>query len=196
MRARIFIDFWNLQLSIYEHMGREYRLDWLKLSPCLINEAETILGESLRFDGTNVYISYNPKSDADRPLRGWAINVLDRFSGVNVTLKEREPKLPPVCPDCHTLVEDCPHCHKKMHFTSEKGIDTAIATDMISLAWEDAWDVALLVSSDKDYIPVVEFLGSKGKRVLNACFPPKGMHLARTCWASINLIPHLPDLAR
>jgi len=38
--------------------------------------------------------------------------------------------------------------------TGEKGIDTAIATDMISLAWEDAWDVAILISSDKDFIPV------------------------------------------
>jgi len=31
---------------------------------------------------------------------------------------------------------------------------TAIATDMISLAWEDAWDVAILISSDKDFISV------------------------------------------
>lgn len=196
MRVRVFIDFWNLQLSIYEHAGRDYRLDWLKLSPCLVSKAETILGESLRFDGTNVYISYNPNSAPDRNLRGWAINVLDRFSGISVTLKEREPKSPPVCPDCHTLVADCPFCGEKMHFTSEKGIDTAIATDMISLAWEDAWDVAILVSSDKDYIPVVEFLASKGKHVINPYFPPTGMHLARTCWANVDLIPLLSDLAR
>ncbi len=32
--------------------------------------------------------------------------------------------------------------------TVEKGIDTAIVTDMISLAWANAWDVAVLVSSD------------------------------------------------
>jgi len=80
--------------------------------------------------------------------------------------------------------------------TVEKGIDTAIATDMISLAWEDAWDIAILVSSDRDFIPVVEFLIAKGRRVINAYFPPKGIHLARTCWSSIDLRPLLPDLAR
>ena len=78
--------------------------------------------------------------------------------------------------------------------TVEKGIDTAITTDMIRLAWEDAWDVAILVSSDHDFIPVVEFLSSKGKRVINVYLPPKGINLARTCWASIDLKPILPRL--
>ena len=80
--------------------------------------------------------------------------------------------------------------------TIEKGIDTAIVTDMISLAWESAWDGAILVSSDRDFIPAVEFLTVKGRRVINAQFPPTGMDLARACWASINLVPHLTSLAR
>ena len=80
--------------------------------------------------------------------------------------------------------------------TVEKGIDTAIVTDMISLAWEEAWDVAILVSSDRDFIPVVDFLTSKGRRVINAHFPPQGMHLARTCWASIDFGLLLADLSR
>jgi uncharacterized LabA/DUF88 family protein len=80
--------------------------------------------------------------------------------------------------------------------TVEKGIDTAIVTDMISLAWENAWDAAILVSSDRDYIPLVELLANKGLKVINAYFAPQGVHLARTCWASIDLRPHLVDLAR
>ncbi|MBU0703367.1 MAG: NYN domain-containing protein [Chloroflexi bacterium] len=80
--------------------------------------------------------------------------------------------------------------------TVEKGIDTAIVTDMISLAWANAWDVAVLVSSDRDYIPLVEFLTTKGLKVINAYFPPHGAHLARTCWANIDFRPHLPALAR
>lgn len=196
MRTRIFVDFWNLQLNVNENAMPGYRLDWRKLSPRLVIEAEAILGTSLRFDGTNVYLSYNPSTEAGRRLRHWSLTVIDRFPGIKVTVRERKTKRAPTCPHCHTSVENCPHCGSRMTGTVEKGIDTAIATNMISLAWEDAWDVAILVSSDRDFIPVVEFLTAKGRRVINAHFPPQGMHLARICWASIDLRPLLPDLAR
>ncbi len=52
----------------------------------------------------------------------------------------------------------------------EKGIDILIATDMISLAYKDAYDTAILVSGDSDFIPVVEKVQEIGKRVENASF--------------------------
>jgi len=39
----------------------------------------------------------------------------------------------------------------QLSLTEEKGVDVAIATDMIKLAWEDAYDWAVLVSSDRDF---------------------------------------------
>lgn len=41
-----------------------------------------------------------------------------------------------------------------------------------------------------------EFLSSKGRRVIHVGFPPKGMNLAKTCWASLDLGPHLRSLER
>jgi len=157
LRARIFVDFWNLQLSIIEHRGSRYRLDWTQLSSLLIAQAAALLRvPMLQFDGTNVYLSYDPNTDSGRRLRNWAINVLDRFPGIRVIVKDRKAKSPPICPNCHQEVNTCCHCGGRMVRTVEKGIDTAIVTDMISLAWEDAWDVAILVSSDRDFIPVVD----------------------------------------
>jgi uncharacterized LabA/DUF88 family protein len=193
--TRIFVDFWNLQLTFNEHVESR-KLDWKALSPILIAEASSILRTPLQFEGTNVYLSYNPKTAKGKNLHHWSLNVLDRFPGIRVIAKERKAKRAPTCPNCHQRVSQCPHCSGQMIGTVEKGIDTAIVTDMISLAWEDAWEVAILVSSDPDFIPVVEFLTNKGRRVINAYFPPKGMHLARTCWASIDLRPHLDGLAR
>lgn len=194
--TRIFVDFWNLQLNLFEHQGRDYKLDWKALSPRLLSEAENILGAPLQFEGTHVYLSYDPHAPQDRGLHHWSLNVLDRFAGIHVKVKERKSKRPPTCPHCHQLIENCPHCGGQMTRTVEKGIDTAIVTDMISLAWENAWDVAILISSDRDFIPVVDFLSTKGRRVINVYFPPKGMHLARTCWGNIDLRPHLEYLAR
>lgn len=71
--------------------------------------------------------------------------------------------------------------------TQEKGIDTAIVTDMIKLAWADAYDVAVLVSSDKDFVPVAEFLQSQGIKIIHASFPPWGNELSQKCWGNFEV---------
>lgn len=195
MKARIFIDFWNFQLTLNE-VSPAFKLDWAKLSPWLVNAASGLIGAPLSFEGTRVYLSYDPRSANDRPLRNWATNVLDRFAGIQVTMLERKPKRPPTCQSCHKAIGTCPHCGSFIAGMIEKGVDTSIVTDLLALAWEGAWNVAVLVSADRDFIPAIELLATKGFRVINAHFPPKGMDLARTCWASIDLRTALPVLAR
>ena len=197
MQAWIFIDFWNFQLSVNDRASDpSYKLDWEKLSPFLIAETEKIIGSPLEFNGTNVYLSYDPKKKTDKGLLGWAKNKLARFPGIRVIVKERQTRRPPSCPHCHQAVTNCPHCGGQMVGTIEKGIDTAIVTDMMRLAWEGVLDVAILASSDRDFIPAVTCLQSKSLRVINVLFPPIGAELANTCWASIDMRPHLPDLSR
>ncbi len=195
-RVHIFVDFWNLQLSINAHRPHNYRLDWRKLSPYLIQQTEHVLGTPLRFEGSTVYLSYNPATPQGKKLRHWGHNVLARFPGMQVVAKERKAKHPPRCPHCHRIIDRCPYCGAKMIGTVEKGIDTAMVTDMIKLAWEGAWDVAILISSDRDFIPVVEFLHNKGLKIINVHFPPQGAELARHCWGSIDLSQHLDALSR
>lgn len=52
----------------------------------------------------------------------------------------------------------------------EKGIDVAIAVEALSLAFQDAYDTALLVSGDGDYVELVETLKRYGKHVECAMF--------------------------
>ena len=47
----------------------------------------------------------------------------------------------------------------------EKKVDIKIAIDMISLAYENAYDTAVLVSGDGDFIPVVKKLKQMNKNV-------------------------------
>ena len=74
-----------------------------------------------------------------------------------------------------------------MRGTEEKGVDVRMATDMISLAWVDNYDVAVLVSSDRDFVPVAEFLETRGIKVIHGAFPPKGAQLTARCWGSIDI---------
>ena len=194
--TRIFIDFWNFQLSVIQLAGKGYRADWLKISPWLVGEAEKLIRSPLDHLETRVYLSFNPRSQEDRRLKDWAVNTLDRFPGVRVIVAERKLKHAPYCPACHTQVQICPFCGKSMTGTVEKGVDTAIVTDMFSLAWENAWEVAILLSSDRDFMPAVEMFNRKGLRVINAHFSPAGMELASLCWGSIDLRKALPAISR
>ena len=47
----------------------------------------------------------------------------------------------------------------------EKGVDVALAVDLLALAWEDAFDVAIIFSGDGDYVGAVEHVMKKGKNV-------------------------------
>lgn len=80
--------------------------------------------------------------------------------------------------------------------TVEKGVDTFIATDMIRLAWENAYEIAVLASSDSDLVPAVKFLDQKAKKVVQAGFPPVGVDLATACWASFDIWPSKNEIIR
>ncbi len=75
-----------------------------------------------------------------------------------------------------------------MKGTEEKGVDVRMATDMISLAWADNYDIAVLVSSDRDFVPVAEFLETRGIKVIHEAFPPSGAQLTARCWGSVNIV--------
>ena len=52
----------------------------------------------------------------------------------------------------------------------EKGIDVRIAVDMLTMAHDDVYDVAVLVSGDADYVHAVAAVKGTGKQVEVACF--------------------------
>jgi uncharacterized LabA/DUF88 family protein len=52
----------------------------------------------------------------------------------------------------------------------EKGTDVKLATDLLSLAFHGAFDIAVLVSGDSDFVEVVEEVQRLGRIVENAVF--------------------------
>lgn len=209
LRVRVFVDFWNFNLNLMSHAraaghpGRS-QLDWRRLGPWLSERALEALGcdtetarGATRFEGLHVYMSHNPCAAGDDGLRRFA-HMLERFPGVTVIMKERRVKDAPTCPSCHGTVACCPDpsCHASMRGTMEKGIDTAIVTDMIGLAWEDAWDVAVLASADADFIPAVDALRAKGRAVVHAGIASQPSRLSRRCAGSIDVSRTLAELRR
>lgn len=58
--------------------------------------------------------------------------------------------------------------HKQVATYKEKGVDVALACDMVRFAQENRYDLAYLISNDGDLRPAVELTRSYGKRVFAA----------------------------
>ena len=48
----------------------------------------------------------------------------------------------------------------------EKQVDVYLATQVVALAYENAYDIAIIVSGDEDYVPAIEIVQQKGKVVV------------------------------
>jgi len=74
---------------------------------------------------------------------------------------------------------------RKPEFTV-KGDDIYIATDMVSFAYENIYDTAILVSGDGDFVPTIKRVQKLGKMVENAYFKiSRSGYLKEACNSSI-----------
>ena len=197
-RVRVFVDFWNFTLSVRAEAG-SFLIDWRSVGPVLAAEAGKLVDSSTpsMFEGIHVYGSFDPAKANDAKLRNWFQNTLDKMPGIKVTLLERQKKKGyPKCPQCQAEAKECQKCSADMRGTEEKGVDTRMVTDMISLAWANSYDAAVVVSSDRDFVPVADFLKTKGIKVIHGAFPPLGSHLSQACWANIKIPTHMKSFRR
>jgi uncharacterized LabA/DUF88 family protein len=57
-----------------------------------------------------------------------------------------------------------------------KGVDLTIARDLLSHAFHDHYNAAVLVAGDGDYVPLVSEIKRLGKLVYVAFFPQEGLN--------------------
>lgn len=197
-RVRIFLDFWNFQLTWNERTSKA-RCDWPRLAPLLNDSCAVLLGPrstDLDLLETRIYASVSEREGEDQRLKRWLDEYLNRLPGYNVQVRVREKRRLHVrCRNCGLEPVIC-QCGATLTKSIEKGVDTAIVTDMLGLAWEGAYDIAILVSSDGDFVPAVEHIQRKGLRIVNACWSGQGHNLAKNCWASLSLDELVPGLRR
>jgi len=189
--TRIFIDFWNFALNWNDRAGGA-RCDWQKVPTVLLDQAHDLLSqvgltEPLDLEETLVHASV--KSGASEAgLRNWLRSFLDKQPSFRVKIRERHTLTKGIwCNNCKQETKECPSCGTIFQRSPEKGVDAAIVTDLLTLAWEDAFDVAVVLSSDADLIPAVERVQEKGLKVINATWAGHGFDLAKACWGSFPL---------
>lgn len=198
--TRLLVDFWNFQLNWNERTDRA-RCDWTALPRVLRDEASKTLEvagspDSLALDETLVYASVGA-GRSDEKLSQWLKNFLDRQPSFRVKVRERRVRAGGIwCNACKRQTAECPECGAPFQRSPEKGVDSAIATDLLSLAWEGAMQVAVLVTGDSDFVPAVERIQERGLKVVNATWRNHGHELAQACWASFHIDSVVDRLVR
>jgi len=92
-------------------------------------------------------------------------------------------------------------CKLKKHKENEKfvfevkGDDVNLAVDLISGAYENLYDTAIIVSGDEDFVPAIKKVQKLGKKVINAYFKSSSSAaLKKTCDDFIYMNKILKDI--
>jgi len=90
--------------------------------------------------------------------------------------------------------KECPHCKKLDNYHVEKGVDVSIAVDMLSMANNNRYDTAILVSSDGDLARACQEVKNLMKHIENAYFKDgSSWHLLNICDRAILIDRELID---
>ncbi len=95
------------------------------------------------------------------PMEQAKLSFLDKLRdiGINVDVKVLK-----------TGTRYCPTCKTTRTIEFQKGVDVSLATHLMHLAFEDAYDIGIVVSGDADYCTAIEYIKRKGKRIWVVCF--------------------------
>ena len=122
---------------------------------------------------------------------------MNRLPGFRVFTSKRIDTVNYVhCQICGNEIQKCPSCQAPLYKSQEKGVDVSLATDLTTLAWENAYEIGILISSDNDFIPVVTRLQDMGFKIINLVWKDHYTELARTCWATLSMTHIIPLLIR
>jgi len=197
MNVKIFIDFWNLQLSWNEYhkklsAGKTVRIPWENTLPQVLLSK---VGPNAVYAWTHVYASINPRSPNDRKLNSF-LQTMDMFQGYKVIIKERRPAKPIRCSTegCRKEITHCPHCSNELIRTVEKGVDTSIAIELFHYALDNVYDKAILISGDEDFVPAIEYIQRRGNHIIHAGFKNQAFTVKKACWAHVNFEDIMAEL--
>ena len=166
MKSMAFIDYQNFQINKNSYLSENkldtFNIDFIKL----VNEVNAkitikpTLVKTFLFAPKPCEQLMNCNNEYYRQYYNWLCGMKNKsyFEVIEGTQEIR-----PASKDIPIDLNDY-----STYTTKEKGTDVNVAVNMLSKAYHNAYDVAILVSGDTDYIPVVKELHNLGKTVVLA----------------------------
>ncbi len=147
MKICIFFDGQNFYRSL-QRFDDSLRVDYDRLASWI---TQAVGGQGAMFGGAYYYVGVS--SDAPVVVEGF-LKGLELRPGYFVKRDRRVRRS-----------VRCPACGADNEYTTEKRVDTRLVADLIHYAANNAYDAAVLVSGDDDFVPAVEAVNALGKQV-------------------------------
>ena len=171
MKVSIFFDGQNFYRSLQRY-DEALRVDYDRLAAWITH---AVGGTAAIFGGAYYYVGLS--ADAPPLVEGF-LKGLELRPGYFV---KREPRV--------RRSGRCPACGGDYEYTTEKRVDTRLVADIIQYAAIGAFDVAVLVSGDDDFVPAVEAVNALGRQVWVATWSAEELSkdLRVRCFGQIHL---------
>ena len=147
MKICIFFDGQNFYRSL-QRFDENLRVDYDRLAAWI---TQAVGGPTAMFGGAYYYVGVS--ADAPVVVEGF-LKGLELRPGYFVKRDRRVRRS-----------VRCPACNAESEYTTEKRVDTRLVADLIHYAANNAYDAAVLVSGDDDFVPAVEAVNALGKQV-------------------------------
>jgi len=147
MKVSVFIDGQNFYRSL-QRVDETLRVDYDRLAAWII---QAVGGPTAIFAGAYYYVGVS--ADAP-PLVAGFLKGLELRPGYFVRRELRVKR-----------TARCSLCGGETEYTTEKRVDTRLVADLIHYAAIGAFDAAVLVSGDDDFVPAVEAVNALGRQV-------------------------------
>src|SRR5919206_1912325 len=171
MKICIFFDGQNFYRSLLRY-DETLRVDYDKLASWITQQ---VGGQGAMFGGAYYYVGVSAGAP---PLVEGFLKGLELRPGYFV---KREPRV--------RRAGRCNVCSGEYEYTTEKRVDTRLVADLIHYAANGAYDAAVLVSGDDDFVPAVEAVNALGKQVWVATWSAEELStdLRVRCFGQIRL---------
>lgn len=187
-RIKIFVDFWNVVINARSQC-KDFNVyvHWDRLVNNLVHETKQGYFDETTGELAGCYI-FGSKAESNAPQSAFVKQVLDRHgsqSGLFFNFGERVPK---------QTSAKCLKCHEPVKVNSESGVDVLLTVEMIKHAIMREHEYLALVSSDRDFIPLLSFLKDQGQRVLHVAAGKPEREMRAITWAQVELLENYPFL--
>ncbi|MGN0098421.1 MAG: NYN domain-containing protein [Candidatus Methanomethylophilaceae archaeon] len=140
-RMMIFIDLNNVEESIEDYRKHGMYLDY--------SHMVEVISEGYELADVKVYDSKPVPGNSELV----ALHIMLNNAGMDVILKDPAPTE-------NNMDRTC----------TQKEVDTSLVADVVSCAYENMFDVAVIVSGDRDMRPAADVARRIGKKVIHASF--------------------------
>jgi hypothetical protein len=171
MKILIFIDGQNFYRSLLR-FDDTLVVDYDRLASWI---TQAVGGPNASFGGAHYYVGVSPGAPA--PVESF-LKGLEGRTGYFVRRERRVRR-----------TGRCSVCGGEYEYTTEKRVDTRLVADLIHFAANGAYEAAVLVSGDDDFVPAVEAVNALGKQVWVATLSPDELSsdLRVRCFGHVDL---------